>query len=793
MNLFKITRAKSSTSGSNHRRDIQANRAKKKANPNTMSRLKYTSQFENGLMHIVEQESSKMYQLGELNYEISDNGTQENTIVSYVEALNTLNQNARYQLYITNRRVKASSLEHVLQDYQGDENDSLRLEMNTVIQKQQKTDPKNFKTTRYAVFTTRARTLEIANHELDKLNANFINRFDSKDVKLTSHALTGIERLEVMNNLLRPNHPFTTSYQDLAVSNLPSKAFIAPSRLKFPNGADFFRVGKRYARVFVVREFPKYLEDKLIKELCGVGLELDISLHAQPYDMVKARKEINTKKTLNRSEIRKQQRKNFKRGFSDDDISGEESEIQYAAEGQLNAFKDEGQKLFSGLFAVYHAADTREELEKNTETILGVGQTYDVEFEAVEQYNEEALNTILPIGKPYLDVEMNYLRDMTTLNVATQIPWSNINLLSTNGLFYGRNQLTHNMISVNRLKDLITPSGLYLGSSGSGKGMTVKWEMLNILLKWRTHRLIIVDPESEYLKIAKRFGAEILDISTGTPHHLNILDLVDKNLLKDEDKNVDLIKEKTNLLSSLFDSLLKSFSDAEETMVDRVTRMTYERFEEPTLVEWHQVLLEQPEELAQNFATKVERFTIGSQDIFAHKTNIDLNARFVVFNIKQLDPRLKPFAMKVILDQIWKQVVSGQGKVTTHLYFDELQLMFNDEATAEWFSGLWSRVRKYGTVTNGITQKIGTLLNSEAGRAMITNSEFIVLLRQKIDDLNKLREVMSLSPQLVKYVQETSPQGTGLIYAGGTIVPFENPIPKDTALFDLMNTDANAA
>ncbi|OJH47234.1 VirB4-like conjugal transfer ATPase, CD1110 family [Lactococcus lactis] len=791
MNLLKKTTfAKQETSSlAKHR----TTRSKKKANPNSMHRIKYTSQFENGLMHIVGQESSKMYRLGELNYEISDDSTQDNTVISYVEALNTLNQNARYQLYITNRRVKASSLEHVLHDYQGDENDSLRLELNTVIQTQQKTDPKNFTATKYAIFTTKARTLAIANHELDKLNTNFINRFDSKDVKLTSQPLSGIERLEVMSDLLRPNHPFTTSYQDIALSNLPSKAFIVPSHLKFPNGADFFRVGKRYARVFYVREFPKYLEDKLIKELCGAGIELDISLHAQTYDMVKARRDINTKKTLNRSEIRKQQRKNFKRGFSDDDISGEESEIQYAAEGQLNAFKEEGQKLFSGIFAVYQAADNKEELDKNTETILGIGQTYDVEFEAVEQYNEEALNTILPIGKPYLDVEMNFMRDMTSLNVATQIPWSNINLLSKNGLFYGRNQLTHNMISVNRLKDLITPSGLYLGSSGSGKGMTVKWEMLNVLLKWRKHRLIIVDPESEYLKIAKRFGAEILDISTGTPHHLNILDLVDKSLLKAEDRNVDLIKEKTNLLSSLFDSLLKSFSDAEETMVDRVTRLTYDRYADPTLVEWHKVLLEQPEELAQNFATKIERFTIGSQDIFAHKTNIDLNARFVVFNIKQLDPRLKPFAMKVILDQIWKQVVSGQGKVTTHLYFDELQLMFNDEATAQWFSGLWSRVRKYGTVTNGITQKVGTLLNSEAGRAMITNSEFIVLLRQKIDDINRLREVMTLSPQLVKYVQEIAPQGTGLIYAGGTIVPFENPIPRDTALFELMNTDANAA
>lgn len=339
-----------------------------------------------------------------------------------------------------------------------------------------------------------------------------------------------------------------------------------------------------------------------------------------------------------------------------------------------------------------------------------------------------------------------------------------------------------------------TPSGLIFGTSGAGKGMATKWEMISALLRYPDDLFRIVDPESEYIPIARAFGAEILDISTGTQHHLNILDMVDSRLLDSEDRNVDLVKEKANLLSSLFESLLKSYTDEDASIVDRVTRKTYAAFEgnaeAPTLVEWYDILLKQPEPEAKTLATKVETYCIGSQDIFAHKTNIDLNAKFVVFNIKKLDEKMKPFAMKVILDQIWKQVVANQGKVTTRLYFDELQVNFEEESSANWFLNLWVRIRKYGAITTGITQNISTMLDSPAGIKMLSNSEFMILLRQKPVDLQRLKEAVNLKPKLLKYVGEKVPQGTGLIYANGTIVPFENPIPENTELFKIMNTDA---
>lgn len=793
VNLFKQRISKKQMLSDKKQEKLQRERAIQQAHPTAQSSVKYTSQFEEGLMHIVESEYSKMYQLGELDYEVASEDDQFATVQGYASGLNVIDKNSRYQLLVLNKPIPENSLDHVLIDYQADHLDAYREEINQTITQHYEHDKRNFVVEKYAIFTTNSHSMKKANQHLSNLAKNFANRFDSQQIELSMKEVDGLGRLKVMSSLLRPGSYFSTSYRDIALSGLSSKAFIVPNRFSYPKTKGYFRLGEKYGAVLYIKQYPESLEDVLIKQLCAIGIELAISIHAKPYNMVEARKRIKTVQTLNNGQIGREQKANFNVGMSDDMISGEAASVKEATKSLLSEFKDNGQKLFSGIFSVYVNADSEEQLKERIRAIQDEGETWDVQFELVDAYKEEALNTILPIGKPYLDVEMNYMRDMTTANIVTQVPFSNVELQSPTGNFYGRNQLTRNMITVDRKKDLITPSGLILGSSGSGKGMTTKWEIISTYLKYPDDHFIIVDPESEYLPIAREFDAEILDISTGTSHHLNILDMAEADLLDAEDKNVDLVKEKANLLSSLFGELLKEYTDEDAALVDRVTRQLYRNFEleecQPTLVDWHELLSQQEGEIAESLLTKVEPYTIGSQDIFAHPTNVDLTSKFLVFNIKQLDDRLKPFAMKVILDQIWKQVVSSQGKVTTHLYFDELQLNFDTEANAHWFMSLWSRIRKYGAEPTGITQNVATLLDNPSGRRMISNSEFIVLLRQKTVDLQNLHKMITLTPKLIKYVGERVPPGTGLISAGGIIVPFENPIPKDTKLFSIMNTD----
>ncbi|HEM3649655.1 TPA: hypothetical protein U1C40_002357, partial [Streptococcus suis] len=88
----------------------------------------------------------------------------------------------------------------------------------------------------------------------------------------------------------------------------------------------------------------------------------------------------------------------------------------------------------------------------------------------------------------------------------------------------------------------------------------------------------------DYLDIGQEFGAEIITVAPGSSHHFNVLDLPDKEKLQVEDS--DPIGQKVNLLSTLFENILTEFSDDDFSMIDRVTKQTYETVDQPTFKDW---------------------------------------------------------------------------------------------------------------------------------------------------------------------------------------------------------------
>lgn len=436
MNLFKKNSFMKRIQ-SKKRQNQTKKRIQEQAYPTVQQSLKYTSQFEEGLMHIVGNEYSGMYKLGELDYEVASEDEQLAIILGYANGLNSIEKNGRYQLFVHNKPIQTSIIDKVLLPYQADETDNYRQEINHMIEDHFSHDQRNFEIEKYAVFSTTSNAKKQAKRAIETMAKNFKTRFEDEEVALSVEPLSGIERLNIMARLLRPNEYFSSTYKDMAISGLSSKAFIAPSRLSFPNKQEYFCLGQQYGAVLYIRQYPKYLEDVLIRELCNEGIELAISIHGRPYNMVDARKNIQAMQTLNNADIQKQQKQNFKQGISEDMISGEAAEIKQSTETLLDEIKNNNQKLYSGIFTVLVVADSKEQLKEHIQTIKDVGDTWQVVFESVIDYKEEALNTVLPIGKPYLDVEMNYMRDMTTANIATQVPFTNIELQSPTGKFYG--------------------------------------------------------------------------------------------------------------------------------------------------------------------------------------------------------------------------------------------------------------------------------------------------------------------------------------------------------------------
>lgn len=768
------------------------NRLRRTLKASTQNTIKYNSLYENGLLHVAKDKWSRTYRLGDVAYLSANQEEKIDVIDTHAEALNSLDSGSTFQLLVINRKIEDNTVERIKYEEVGDGFDNFRKEYNDMIESRFSSDSKNFQVEKYVTIGTEAYNREQADANLKEIGSSLENQYAQMDIGFQE--LDGKERLDVFAELLLGKHRLPYTYRDIALSELHSKDFIAPNQLHFLENR--FRINDEVAKVMYARNFPTFLTDRMIKNLTDIGEELAITVQAAPYEPAEFLKKINNADTTIKTEMIKAQRSGAQEGVDQElAVSGRAKEISESTKRWKEEIDDNDQKAFSGLIALYFKAKDEDELANITDKVLTAARKVGVNFQECFYYQEEGLNTILPIGHTFLNVKRRFIRDMTTANLATQVPFTNVDLKSESprALYYGQNQLSNNVITVDRKADLNTGSGVVLGSSGSGKSVTVKsMEIIPTYLKNPEDRIIIVDPEDEYSDIGREFGAQLVDIFIGSKSHLNLLDLPDVSQLKDEDN--DPIGDKSNLLMGLFESILDEVGDVEYTIIDRVTRETYRRFEKsdrtPTLKDWHDVLEEQEEPEAQELALKSEIYAKGSQNIFAHETNVDITDRFVIFNLKRLTGKLKPFAMMVIQDYIWNQVVASQGQLTTRIYFDEVQLYFKEEAQAIFFTELYSRVRKYGAIATAITQNIETLMNKEEGRKLVSNSEFMILLKHKKSDLLALSRAITLTPTLTRYIEKPKAKGTGLIVAGQVVVPFENPIPKHTRLFELIATDA---
>ena len=151
--------------------------------------------------------------------------------------------------------------------------------------------------------------------------------------------------------------------------------------------------------------------------------------------------------------------------------------------------------------------------------------------------------------------------------------------------------------------------------------------------------------------------------------------------------------------------------------------------------------------------------------------------------------RHKPVAMLSMLEYISTAVMSNERndpKAATWVYFDEIYLLLRDSLSANFLYTSWKRFRKYNAYATGITQNMQDCLTNDTAYAMLANSEFVVMLRQT-KDIDSVVELYGLSEPQRKYLLLAQP-GEGIIKMGNSLIPFNNPQPKDTKTYKLLTT-----
>lgn len=239
-----------------------------------------------------------------------------------------------------------------------------------------------------------------------------------------------------------------------------------------------------------------------------------------------------------------------------------------------------------------------------------------------------------------------------------------------------------------------------------------------------------------------------------------------------------------------------SLNSRHKSIIDRCVRKLYldivknKEKHIPTMSEFYDLLLEQPELEAQDIALSLELFVNGSLNIFNNHTNVNVQARFVVFGTRDLGKELGAISTLVMLENISARIAEN-AKIgrATWLYIDEFHTVLDREYSAKYLYTLWKKVRKLGGLCTGITQNIVDMLQNYTAVTMLGNSEFIALLKQANVDSQELSRVAGIPEAQLRYV-DNSPSGTGVIKYGSVCVPFDNRMEKETnPLYALFNTN----
>lgn len=719
---------------------------------------------------------TKSYRFLDINYAIASKEEKTGLFLDYGDLLNSFDSSVMVKITVNNHKIDLHKFkEDILIPFKEDGLDEYRKEYNEMLLDKLK-ESDDIVQEKYLTLTVFKNNVEEARNYFSRIGTELSSHF----AKLGSGCieLNLEERLKILHDFYRSDESeFNFDMKDNMRKGHSFKDLICPLTPEFKH--KYFKLDDKYGRVLYLSNYPRFIKDSIVSELCNLNKNMMYSMDLISIPTDEAVKEIERKLLgVNTNITNWQRRQNANNNFS--------AVIPYDMEMQREECKEflddltiRDQRMMLCNITIMHLADSKEELDNDTELLKSVARKFmcDLSILYFSSRQLDGLCTVLPIGLNRL----NIIRTLLTESASVFIPFRAQEIADKGGIWYGQNAITNNPIFCNK-ECLQNPNAFVLGVPGSGKSFLTKEEIEFIIMR-TDDDILICDPENEYSNIIRKFGGEVIEISAGSKDHINAMDMKDGY-----GDSGDPVRDKSQFIMSLIEQVSrKGIDDLERSIIDRCVRETYMEFERPTLKTLRAKLLEQQEKEAKALALKLEIFTDGSLDAFAHETNVDVNNRIVSYNIFKLGKQLKTMGLLVITDAMINRVNENfiKGK-KTHIFIDEFHVVFENEQSAAFFNSAWRQFRKRDAYPTGITQNVEYLLDSVEASTMLSNSEFVVMLNQAYQDREKLGRLLNISDEQMSYITNAQ-SGCGLIKYGGILVPFVNKMPKGR-LYDLNTT-----
>lgn len=481
---------------------------------------------------------------------------------------------------------------------------------------------------------------------------------------------------------------------------------------------DYLCVDGIYVRTLYISGYPFVASSDWMDSLINFNHDIDISYHLHEVDARSALPKLNRKITELESTRRAMMR--------DGKIVG--SELIDPLESAIN-LRDKIQrgqeKLFQMAIYVCLRAENKEELDRVTR-ILESNLSARLFYSKVARYQQlEALQSILPRGEDQLAQK----RNLDSSSAALTFPFMSAELVQESGILYGINKSNNSLVILDRFS-LHNANSITFAQSGAGKSYTTKVEILRQLMQG-TH-VIVIDPEREYKRLADSVDGTYIKLSAKSKQKINPFDLATTF------HEINDLSEHTQDLMDVIGLMAESLTAREKTAVDKAILKIYRhaKKQQPLLEDLYAEL----RKLGQlKLCEKLEKYISGSlADVFNAQTNVKLDNRLVIFDIKDLPENLRQIMMLIISNFVKNQVMAKPEKRL--LVIDEGWILLQHEESARFVAGLVRRARKYYLGVSIISQQANDFLKNEYGRAIASQSALRILMRQ---DTTTIKGVVS--------------------------------------------------
>lgn len=594
----------------------------------------------------------------------------------------------------------------------------------------------------------------------------------------------------VYGDTLKINQLETVNDQEIEI---PVADYIAPTGIDFSHPSHIIIDGQYQTTMYVEkRSIPINTVAGWTSIMVNAGEGIDIDIHLQKLDTTSVRENVSRTLRLTRVKVK---------GRSDTDSDYEEivdaiNSGSYIKKGLAN-----GQEFFWMQIFITVSAPTLKLFNYRKQAIVDALLARDIYLRDCFMRQEAALMATLPLVKVDKNLSKKASRNALTNGVASTYIFNSFELCDENGILLGINRYNNTLCNLDLFdsKKYKNANLVILGTSGAGKTYTEQLMALRMRMTGIQTFVILPEKGHEFKRACDHIGGEFIKIGAGSKDCINLMEIRPtvspaSELLDDTDQEAEIswLAQKSQQLSIFFKILIPDLANEEEQMLDEAIMQTYERYgittdndslyqdkaqkimkTMPIVGDLHETLLSRPE--TKRIATILGRFVNGSARSFNQQTNVDLNNKYIVFDLSELKGALLPVGMFIALDFVWDKVKEDRTKKKAVL-IDEGSLLIGASSrsdAAAFVFKLYKMIRGFGGSAILATQDISDFFAQEDGKygkSIISNSKTKIILNLEPKEARTVQEVLELSDMEIKNITKFG-CGEALIAVNNNKIP----------------------